>query len=148
MAAISAGSTDTLAAPETSWLIVPFLRWLLPEASPPTIDLLHTLIRKLGHFTEFGLLALLWYRTLAWGETAWNRGAAGRALAVSVVFAGIDETHQAFEAVRTGSLLDVGIDSLGALGALGIGRVISGRRGRNPAAPRRLVDRSTAMGSE
>jgi hypothetical protein len=51
MALISLGSTDVLAADETSRFIVPFLRWLLPGAAPATLDLVHGAIRKLGHVT-------------------------------------------------------------------------------------------------
>jgi VanZ family protein len=146
MAAISLGSTDALAASETSWLVGPFLRWLFPDAAPATLDLLHDVIRKIGHLMEFGLLALLWYRAFAWGETGWSARAAGRSLAVSVLCAAIDEAHQAFESRRVGSLLDVGIDSLGAIGALSVARAVAGRWRRGRTLPRALRDRPGAMG--
>jgi VanZ family protein len=120
MAVISVGSTDVLAASETSRFIGPLLRWLFPDASPDTLELMHAAIRKAGHVAEFAVLALLWCRALSWDELAWRRRAAARALLFTVVFAILDETHQAFESARSASVVDVGWDSLGAiLGILG-----------------------------
>jgi VanZ family protein len=138
MAIISVGSTDALAAVETSRFIVPFLRWLLPGATPATLDLLHDAIRKLGHVTEFAVLALLWYRSLAWDARGWEPRTALAAFGLSVLFAGVDEAHQAFVATRTASVLDVGWDGLGALCAV-IGRGAlygGGSAGKHADAPR------------
>lgn len=129
MALISVGSTDVLAADETSRFILPFLRWLLPGAAPATLDLLHGAIRKLGHVSEFAVLAVLWYRGLAWNGRARRPKAALAAFALTLAFAGLDELHQAFVATRTASALDVGWDGLGALGgAVGSNLVWGGRR--------------------
>jgi VanZ family protein len=138
MAVISLGSTDVLAADETSRFIIPFLRWLLPSAAPATLDLLHEAIRKLGHVSEFAVLAMLWYRSLAWGARGWEPRTALVAFGLSVLFAGVDETHQAFVATRTASVIDVGWDGLGALcGAIGGGALYGARSGGEPAnAPR------------
>lgn len=129
MALISVGSTDVLAADETSRFILPFLRWLLPGATPATLDLLHGAIRKLGHVSEFAVLAVLWYRSLAWDGRARRPKVALVAFALSLAFAGLDELHQAFVATRTASVLDVGLDGLGALGgAVGCSLLWGGRR--------------------
>ena len=139
MALISVGSTDVLAADETSRFILPFLRWLLPSAAPATLDILHGAIRKLGHVSEFAVLAVLWYRSLAWAGQVRRRKAALVAFALSLAFAGVDELHQAFVATRTASALDVGWDGLGALcGVVGRGVVgrRGGRRGTKSGAPR------------
>ncbi len=139
MALISVGSTDVLAADETSRFIVPFLRWLLPGTTPATLDLLHGVIRKLGHVSEFAVLAVLWYRSLTWGGQAWRRKAALVAFALTLAFAGLDETHQAFVATRTASVTDVGWDGLGALcGVVGSGmwKGRGARRGEKSDAPK------------
>jgi len=115
MAVIGLCSTDAFGAEETSRLIGPLLRWLFPTASPDTIGLLHGAVRKLGHVAEYGILAILWQRALAWGPAGRQPGAAFRALLVSVGFAVLDETHQAFQTARTGSPVDVGWDALGAV---------------------------------
>jgi len=122
MALISLGSTDVLASDETSRFIVPFLRWLLPGAAPATLDLLHEATRKLGHVSEFAILAVLWYRSLTWERQARRPKAALAAFVLTLAFAGLDEVHQAFVATRTASLMDVGWDGLGALcGVVGSG---------------------------
>ena len=133
MALISLGSTDVLAADETSRFIVPFLRWLLPGAAPATLDLLHGAIRKLGHVSEFAVLALLWYRSLTWGQQARKPKAALTTLVLTIAFAGLDETHQAFVATRTASVIDVGWDALGALCGVVGSRVLWGGGGATSA---------------
>ncbi len=139
IAIISAGSTGVLASDETSRFILPFLRWLLPNAESATLNLAHAAIRKLGHVTEFAILAVLWYRGLNWERQArWPSAALG-AFALTLVFAGLDEVHQTFVATRTGSVTDVGWDGLGALcGVIGSG-VLRARGGTvdspNSSAP-------------
>jgi len=139
MAVISLGSTDALAASETSRFIGPLLHWLFPDATPATLEVLHGAIRKLGHTAEFGVLALLWYRALAWAERGWKPRAALAAFGLAVFFAVLDETHQVFEPSRTGSPVDVGWDSLGALCGLVGQRLLFGRglRGENTNAPKK-----------
>jgi VanZ family protein len=140
MALISLGSTDVLASDETSRFIVPFLRWLLPGAAPATLDLLHEAIRKLGHVSEFAILAVLWYRSLTWERQARRPKVALAAFALTLAFAGLDEVHQAFVATRTASVTDVGWDGLGALcGVVGSGVLWGGRgalRAKNSDAPK------------
>jgi VanZ family protein len=138
MALISVGSTDVLAADETSRFIVPFLRWLLPGATPVTLALWHGAIRKLGHVSEFAILAILWYRSLTWAWPARRPRAALAAFVLTLAFAGLDETHQAFVATRTASVVDVGWDGLGALcGVVGSGvwKGPRARRGEKSGAP-------------
>lgn len=147
MAAISVASTEAFAASETSRFIGPFLRWLLPGAAAETIELLHGAIRKLGHVTEYAALALLWYRAFAWGDPGWSRSATGRALAATLLCAGLDEAHQAFEPTRTGSLADVVIDALGGGGILGIRWLMSGWRRKGQPGRQPLCGRPTLSGS-
>ncbi len=145
LAAIAIGSTEVLAAEETSRFIGPLLHWLFPGAAPERIALLHGLIRKCGHVTEFGVLAFLWYRAFAWNASAWSWPAAGRALAATLVCAGLDEAHQIFEPTRTASLVDVGIDILGGMGVLGARWLGSGRRDRAGAADRAVLGRQIPL---
>ena len=148
LAAISFASTEAFAASETSRFIGPMLRWIFPGAGSATIEFLHGVIRKLGHVTEFGLLALLWYRAFAWGSPSWSRSAAIRALAATILCAGLDEAHQIFVPTRTGSLADVGIDALGGGGGLGVGWLWSDRQGNILPARRSVVGRPSPSGSE
>jgi VanZ family protein len=101
-------STSFFSADQTGSWIEPMLRWMLPLASPDTIDALHYGIRKLAHFTEFGVLFLLLIR----GPM---RGRALLALVVCACYALLDEGHQMFVAERTASFYDVALDFSGAL---------------------------------
>jgi VanZ family protein len=101
-------STSMFSAEHTGSLIEPVLRWLLPWASITSIEALHYGIRKLAHFTEFGVLFLLLIR----GPM---RGRAMLALTVCAIYAFTDEGHQMFVPDRTASLYDVALDFSGAL---------------------------------
>lgn len=84
--------------------------WLLELLSfLPDSDLAHTILRKLAHFSEFGLLGIL----VCW---LWNLhrdnlpvSLPGFGLAVAC----IDETIQYFVPGRASSLIDVWIDTAG-----------------------------------
>ena len=101
-------STSTFSALNTSRFIEPMLTWLFPLASKETITVLHALVRKSAHFTEYGVLFWLLLR----GPMA---GRPYTALAVCVAYALLDEGHQVFVQGRTPSLYDVALDSTGAL---------------------------------
>ena len=117
MILIFLGSTDVLSAAQTSRFIVPFLRWLDPQISWAAIDEIHTLIRKLGHVTEYAILAVFLWRALRSGK---NLGTRLSILFFSTwmgcaLFAASDEFHQSFVPARTASARDVMIDICGAL---------------------------------
>ena len=67
------------------------------------------IFRKLGHVTGYAVLTTLWWWAL--------RGVAARPLliaaCISFAYACSDEFHQTFVGGRTGSPIDVGIDSVG-----------------------------------
>jgi VanZ family protein len=79
-----------------------------------------TVLRKLAHMAEFGLLWFLWWRALGYGNHF------GPAL-IAVAYAITDELHQTTVEGRVGSPVDVLIDSAGvALAALVARRTRSG----------------------
>jgi VanZ family protein len=108
MSALFILSTTYFSAANTSKIIVPVLHWALPEASMATISLLHALIRKAAHFTNYAILFWLLMR----GPLAKRPYAA---LACCMVYAFLDEGHQVFAVGRGPSLYDVALDSSGAL---------------------------------
>ncbi len=67
-----------------------------------------TVLRKLAHMVEFGLLWWLWRRAL-------GSGSAVPAAAIAVAYAVSDEFHQSFVEGRVGSPVDVLIDATGVL---------------------------------
>ena len=101
-------STSTFSALNTSKIIVPIMRWVFPLASKETISVLHALVRKSAHFTEYCVLFWLLLR----GPM---KGRPYLALGVCVVYAFLDEGHQMLVPGRTPSLYDVALDSTGAL---------------------------------
>lgn len=120
---------DTLARPRgalrlaVAWL--PALAWAglifvlsaqpgLRVAPDEEVDLV---VRKVGHMAVFGVLALLAWRAVE--RTTTSRRPWAWALGLTFVYALTDELHQAFVADRQASLVDVAIDTLGALVAVG-----------------------------
>ena len=116
------GSTDMLSAEHTSRFLVPFLRWINPQISFATLNAIQLGIRKLGHLTEYAILAMLLWRALRSG-TRWQVKMSILFLVAalaSAIFAASDEFHQSFVPSRTASPNDVMIDICGALiGLLG-----------------------------
>lgn len=101
-------SSSLFSANNTSRLIEPILRWLLPSATAATIGLIHGLIRKAAHFTNYGILFWLLIRGPLVGRPY-------VALSLCVLYALLDEGHQVFVPGRTPSFYDVALDSSGAL---------------------------------
>ena len=78
-----------------------------------------TVLRKLGHVAEYGVLTVLWFRALS------PVAAQPQVLAAAIAFAYAvsDEYHQSFVAGRHASPIDVGIDLIGiALAIIAITR--------------------------
>jgi len=101
-------STSSFSAFNTSRVIEPLIRWILPAVSAATVSVIHGLVRKTAHFVEYGVLFWLLLR----GPM---RGRPYTALGVCMVYALLDEGHQVFVSGRTPSLYDVALDSTGAL---------------------------------
>ncbi len=108
MAGLFMLSTSFFSASNTSKVIEPLLQWFFPTASVATITLLHALIRKAAHFTNYAILFWLLIR----GPL---RGRPYVALGCCVLYAMLDEGHQIFVPGRGASLYDVALDSSGAL---------------------------------
>ena len=84
-----------------------------------------TILRKLGHAAEYGLLWWLWWRALEYRH-------ATLAVAIALAYAASDELHQSNASGRVGSPLDWLIDAAGvALAALAV--VLRARRRRRSA---------------
>lgn len=115
-ALISLFSTDTFHGGWSQGIVRSVLLFLLPDLNQETVELVHIVVRKLTHMTEYCIFTLLLYR--GFRQDAPN----GRhwrwalpALSVAMGFAGLDEFHQSFTSKRTGSVVDVGFDAVGVL---------------------------------
>lgn len=80
-------------------------------------DLIHLLIRKGAHMTEYAVLFFLNRRAL---KIEGARRPGLLALVLCALYAATDEFHQGFVAGRGPSVVDVGIDTLGAGIAWGV----------------------------
>lgn len=94
----------------TSIIIRPLLEFLFPSADELTLQLYHGYIRKLAHFTEYGVLAFLALRAFIGSATRYVA-----ALVLVALIASIDEINQSFEVSRTSSAWDVLLDIAGGL---------------------------------
>ena len=125
-AAITNFSRDTFSSAHTAPYIETLLRWLLPFARAQTIHTIHVVIRKLGHLTEYGILAGLlfgiWAAPGAPREAAktsrWRMRWCAYTLAIVAMLALLDEYHQSFTRQRVASLNDCLIDIMGGALAL------------------------------
>jgi len=81
-------------------------------------NLFDTILKKVGHAVEYGILTFLLWRALSQGQGILSRSALVTAFLVSVLYAASDEYHQTFVPGRKGKLVDVGVDTIGALVAL------------------------------
>ena len=86
----------------------------LPHVEEAWLD---TLLKKGGHALAYGILAWLYLRTL---QERFRRPAAAHVISFSLaaLYGLSDEYHQTFVPGRNGTLWDVAVDGLGALGAM------------------------------
>lgn len=109
-------STDTFSSDNTSSVVAKLVTFLLPAISSQELDLVHVLIRKAAHVTEYFILGLLLFRAFRGGSSAsWNCRWPFFAFIVVVLCAVSDELHQFFVPAREASYVDVGIDTAGGL---------------------------------
>jgi len=82
----------------------------IPDLSIKRLGIWDLIFRKIAHFTEFGILALLLYRAIK-GSTNWStRKVFFWAIFWTIVYAVTDEYHQYFVNSRITSAYDVIID--------------------------------------
>jgi VanZ family protein len=116
---ISFASTAGFSADNTSMFIRPLLKWLFPGYSEAELDSLHFLVRKVGHFLEYAVLAFLARRAFITSSRAFvQRRWFELSLLLVVLNSLLDEWHQSFVPSRTGSIHDSAIDIAGGLTVL------------------------------
>jgi len=109
-------STDPFSANNTGPVLHALLTWIFGTVEPSTFNLVHFLVRKSAHFTEYAILSALWFRALRVHlTTLWRIRWALIGVVVSLSVAILDEWHQSFVPSRTSSVRDVLLDLTGAL---------------------------------
>jgi VanZ family protein len=98
------------------------IHWLFPHLQEPKVAQIIFGIRKCAHFTEYGILALLFWWALRQpvGRDALHKLGSEAWLALGLVafYAATDEWHQSFVPSRQASVWDVLIDTSGAASTL------------------------------
>jgi VanZ family protein len=114
-------STEYFSAERTSRIIEPLLRFLVPHITAREIEIIHFLVRKGAHMTEYCITSLLLFHSFRntlpfqrhWRWVFYS-------LMIVIFVAATDEYHQAFVVSRTSSIVDVGIDIVGGILGQGI----------------------------
>lgn len=109
-------STESFTFSNTEGFFSEWLSWLLPEVSPTAFLPFHPVLRKVGHWFEYFILAILLVRArrssneseLAMPTSAWT-------LVLVLAYAISDEYHQSWVPERTASAVDVAIDTFGGV---------------------------------
>jgi len=116
---IFVASTRLMSASNTTTILRPVMLWLFPNISEATLSLIHSMIRKAGHFSEYAIFALLAARAFRTSSRELLRKRwFWASLLLVVVYALGDEFHQSFVPSRTASIYDSMIDTFGGLTAL------------------------------
>jgi len=113
-------STDTFSGEHTARVFEPILRWLIPSLTAHQFKVIHHVIRKCAHFSEYFVFFLLLYRAMRGRNAGWRWSWGIEALFFAAGYAALDEVHQAFVASRTASPYDSLLDATGALAAMGV----------------------------
>jgi VanZ family protein len=122
VAVICVESTQVFSAENTSGWLRPLFERIFGAFQDANWDALHHLMRKSGHFLGYGTVGLTFLR--AWlytlgarahkGLLNWRLRATALAIASTALVASADELHQKFLAGRTGTPVDVLLDTAGA----------------------------------
>ncbi len=113
-------TNETLTHDSTLRFIMPVLTWILHHADSKTIELIHTLIRKAGHFLGYSLLAFLLFRAFRSGRRFWKLKWIVFAGIISLAYAALDEYIQVFLPIRSGRFTDWMINATGVFCTLGL----------------------------
>ena len=137
VAAIITESTHTFSAANTDGMFRPVWEAIFGKVNNLRWQEIHHYIRKTGHFTGYGLLCTTslrgWLLTFARSLRhmpigAWRARSALMAICTTVFVASGDELHQYFMPDRTGTIVDVGLDTFGGLCFLGLIALLFWRR--------------------
>ena len=115
-AVILTASSDLFSSTHTGSILEQIITAILGHPLPAhQFEMLHAAIRKAAHLTEYGILGALLFRALRAGRAGWSVRWASAAVLLAACLASVDEWHQTFIPSRTGSPVDVAIDTAGAV---------------------------------
>jgi len=118
LAAIATFSTDLFSARHTESILLRIFHLFHHRISYHQFNIVHVFVRKVAHFSVYGLLSLMsfysWRVTFP-GRLRWEFKWSGLALLLTLLAASLDEFHQGYVPSRGSSIHDVALDMLGAM---------------------------------
>src|SRR5258707_14541360 len=103
-AVVLSASTDAFSSANTGGVLERIAVWLLGHPlAPAKLDALNFVGRKCAHLTEYGILSAFTFRALLNARPSWHPRLAIVAIVISASVASIDEIHQTFTLLRTGT---------------------------------------------
>ena len=109
-------STGTFGGSLSGWLLKSILSILHLHVSPHNFGILQFLLRKAAHTTEYAMFAMLLYSAQEGpGRIDWQPRRAAVCIVVAALYSFTDEFHQRFVPGRGPSVVDCGVDTMGAL---------------------------------
>jgi len=103
------------------WMIVIYYFSNQPDLKSSLPTIWDTVFRKIAHMAEFFVLAYLVFRAVIINKISLHK-AVVISLIVAVSYAFFDEWHQTWVIGRTGSIIDVGIDTVGVIVFYGLAK--------------------------
>jgi VanZ family protein len=109
-------STNMFSAHNTYFFLEPVIRFFFPSISHRRLVMIHNLVRKAAHVTEYFAIGLLLFRAFRSGsnDRRYLRWALSSVVVIALLAAS-DEYHQSGLPTRTGSMMDIGIDTMGGV---------------------------------
>jgi VanZ family protein len=105
--------------PSVIMMVLIFVASATPGDEVPEFGSIDLLIKKGGHMTGYALLAAACFLAV-YVDTKNVKRSAILSLCLAIVYAAADEYHQSFIPGRSPSVMDVGIDTAGAIVGLAI----------------------------
>lgn len=114
-------SGDTFSDYRTSGRINRFLLWLFPDIKYGLLVWINYFVRKAAHLVSYAVLAAMLFRAFRSDSlTRWRFAWAAYSMAITIIWAMLDEYRQSFVPSRSGSIYDSMIDTLGGIFALAV----------------------------
>ena len=113
-------TNDSLTVESTAYISEPIIRWFFPGASNATVEMIHIVIRKTGHFIEYSLLAFLLFRAFRGKSKTITLRWILYAGCIAVGYGALDEFFQTMTPLRSGEVYDWLIDTAGVVAILWI----------------------------
>lgn len=128
-------SSNLFSGANTGGFFAPLMRYFFPGISPQSLELAHFGVRKLGHLTEYFILAVFLMRALERdGHPRPGRRRLIIGFGLTALYAISDEFHQSFVPSRSASVGDVLIDMCGGIAGLSCAHLLN--RAKHPPGHR------------